>query len=771
MSKRRISRRRFMKTGLAWFAGAAASFGPSQRQASIKKAGVSRTSLKSLQAIPTTCEQCPAGCGITAYLNGERLVQILGNPDHPNNQGGICAKGIAGINLVNDPERVLYPLKRIGPRGSGQWTRITWDEVYSTLSMRIKDMINEGRINELVIDKGHDDPLLDRFVATVRSTNIIDRPALKNLNRATAFTSMTGFPSLVEDVGRSRTILNFGANPYANHDQFIGIARRLVHAQVEKGSRLITFDVRMSETAAKSDSWYPIKAGTDGIVALAMAKVIMEKELADRNFVAQKTNYSLSMIKNHLSQYTPEKAEKESGVKAADIERLAVEFATQKPSVAIIGGGVSDHENGTQNIRCIALLNWLIGNLEKEGGLFFPRLPVSLQPKAALLVKSEFDLSNTIKGIIELKEAKARIDTYLIYLSNPAYAEPDCESIIRLLKDEKMVPFLLVMDTHLTETAMMADMVLPAATYLEGWGVSSAPSLDKVAILNLRQPVVSILSVAKVLRSPDFDVGKLLEPLFRPRGEAEEIGNVCLELARRLKGRVAKSLPFKDTLDYTTRVISSIPGLKTQGGLEALKRQGLWIDKTAKKGGYRYRNEKKVPALHQKVEIYSDTLKQDGHSPLPEYQPMTMPKEKKDEFILTTFKSNLWAKGATNSKWAREVLHENRLWINKEEANRLGIKNRDRIRVTSPIKSLITRALTTHRIHPGSVAMAEGLGHSAVGNVAKARRFRSNDLDTNLIWWGRKGNGVNPNKIIERRRDLIGGGLGLKDTRVRIEKI
>lgn len=127
-----------MKTSIAWFAGTTAGLGSMQKPTSVKKTGVSRTSLKSLRIIPTTCEQCPAGCGINAYLNGDRLVQLLGNPDHPNNRGGICAKGIAGLNLVNDPERLLYPLKRKGPRGDGQWTKITWDEVYSTLAARIK---------------------------------------------------------------------------------------------------------------------------------------------------------------------------------------------------------------------------------------------------------------------------------------------------------------------------------------------------------------------------------------------------------------------------------------------------------------------------------------------------------------------------------------------------------------------------------------------------------------------------------------------------------
>ncbi|MFB0532117.1 MAG: molybdopterin-dependent oxidoreductase, partial [Desulfatiglandales bacterium] len=626
------------------------------------------------------------------------------------------------------------------------------------------------RISEFVFDKGHDDPLLDRFISVIGATHIIDRPALKNLNRTAAFRSMTGFPSLVEDVGRSRFILNFGANPYANHDQFVGIARRLIHARVEKGARLITFDVRMSETAAKSDAWYPIKAGTDGIVALAIAKVIVEKGLANEDFIDRKTNCSLAMIKNHLSRYTVERAAKESGVRSEDIELLAVEFATQKPSIALIGGGVSDHKNGTQNIRSVALLNWLVGNLEEEGGLFYPRVPAILQPKAADL-RSRLNSANNIKGITELKKTKTRINTYFAYLSNPAYEDPDCKSTEGLLKDEKTVPFLVVMDTHLTETAILADMVLPAATYLEGWGVSSAPSLDKVPILNLRQPVVSLISTARVLRSPTFDAGKLLEPMFQPRGEAEEVGNVCLELARRIKGHVARNLPYKNTQDYITSVVSSIPGLKMEGGLKNLMSRGLWTEKASNSGGYRYSSEKELPALRQKVEIYSNALKQNGYSPLPDYKPLFVPEKKKDEFILTTFKSNLWARGTANSKWVREILHENRLWINKYVAHRLGIKNGDSVRVTSSVGSLISRVLTTHRIHPESVAMAEGLGHSAFGKVAKGRRFKSNDQDTNLIWWDKKGNGVNPSEIIVRQADPISGGFGLKDTKVRIERI
>ncbi len=759
-----------MKSGFAWVAGTAAGLGATGKVQTDKKIkAVSRTSLKSLRAIPTTCEQCPAGCGIIAYLDGDRLVQILGNPSHPNNRGGICAKGIAGINLVNDTERLLHPLKRTGERGSGAWTRISWDEAYSTIVDHIRKMMEEGRISEFVIDKGQDDSLFNRFLSSLGASSVIDRSILKNLNRMTAFLSMAGSASLIEDVGNSRTILNFGANPFSNHDHFIGFALRLVHARIEKGAKLITFDVRMSETAAQSDAWYPVKAGTDGIVALAMAKTIVDKGLEDSDFIARQTDFSLPNLKSLLSPYSCQSAEKESGVSASDIERLAIDFATQKPSVAIFGGGITDHENGTRNARWISLLNWLVGNLEQEGGLFFPRLPGPQLDKERQSQPIPTNRINTIRGIQELEQKNARIDTYFAYLSNPAYSEPDCQSAARFLKNNESVPFLVVMDTHLTETAMLADVVLPAATYLEGWGLNSASSLEGIPILNLRQPVVSLLSPARALRSPAFDVGKLLDPSFQPMGEAVEIGNACLELARRIGGNVSNNLPFHDTQEYVSKLI---PGYGIQGGLENLRKNGFWVNPASKNNFHPNEKNRRHFLKIPMVKDHSKFLQQKGSTPLPLYQAISSDKHKKNnEFILTTFKPNLMGKGTANSKWAREILHENRLWINKDVAGQLGIKNGDRIHVISKVSSLTARALTTNRIHPESVALAEGFGHTAVGNVARSRRFKSKDRDTSLIWWAQKGNGVNPMEIIETKYDRNGGGLGLKDTLVRIEKI
>jgi len=157
---------------------------------------------------------------------------------------------------------------------------------------------------------------------------------------------------------------------------------------------------------------------------------------------------------------------------------------------------------------------------------------------------------------------------------------------------------------------------------------------------------------------------------------------------------------------------------------------------------------------------------------MPVYTPIDTHKDLGgNKFVLTMYKSNLWAKGTTNSKWVREIDHENRLWINKEAASQLNISNGDRVRVVSSVGALEVHVIVTSRIHPNSVALAEGLGHDAVGNVAKGKRFKSSDLDTSLVWWAKAGNGVNPLGVIERQKDPFGGGYALKDTVVRIEKI
>lgn len=753
-----------MKTGLACLAGSAVNMDTLKAfSLDQPKQAVSRTSLKTLQAIPTSCRQCPAGCGIIAHLDGDRCVQILGNPLHPINRGAICAKGIGGLNLVNDPERLLFPMKRIGRRGEGQWSKITWDEAYQEMISRLSVSDQNHPRQKVVIDKGEADPLLDRFIESLGVPSVIDRPSLRRLNLGLASWMMSGDAALIPDISRSRTILNFGANPYAHHDFFLGLARRMVEGRVNNGVKLLTFDVRMSETAARSDAWFPIKSGTDGMVALAIAHVIMKHNLADADFISNRTNTSLPELGRHLSAFPPEKAEDISGIKATDIEDIAVEFAKRTPSVAIAGGGVADHENGFQNARCVLLLNWLVGNLEKEGGLFYSRAP---HPSPPLL--TGVNLQNELKGALDLVSADSSVDVYFACLSNPAFSEIDCLTVRRYFQDENRVKFMAVMDTHLTETAALADLVLPAATYLESWGLEYAPSLDQTSVLNLNQPAVSLMSPAKVLRSPDFDVGKLIDPTFRPRGESKEIGDFCIEMAHRMGGEAARRFPFGNTLEFISQEVSQRPGLVAAGGLETMKRDGLWVEKSGSGS-----TEKRPGSLTlRKITVTSESLGGRNIPVFPVYTAVdSQTHKKKTEFILTTYKTNFFSKGTSNSKWLREIDHENRLWINSRVAAQNGIKNGDKVRISSASGSVISRVLVTERIHPDSVALAEGFGHTATGRIAKAEKFESQDRDTHLLWWSKAGQGVNPNEILGSHTDSTSGAYVSKDTLVRIEKI
>jgi anaerobic selenocysteine-containing dehydrogenase len=465
-----------------------------------------------------------------------------------------------------------------------------------------------------------------------------------------------------------------------------------------------------------------------------MAHTILKNDLVDADFISKRTNTSLSALKSHLSAFPPSRAEEESGIKASDIENIAVEFATHKPSVAFVGGGVADHKNGVENVQSVLLLNWLVGH-----------------PISSRLAGSQN--KKTLNGTRKLAESGTEINLYLSYLANPVFDEPNTPLIRQYFEDVTKVKFLAVLDTHMTETAMLADLVLPAATYLESWSLEHGPSFDQISVLSLRQPVVSLQSPAKILRSTDFDVGKIIDPSFRPRGEAKEVGNVCIEWARRIGGKVGRSFPVKNSLEFYSQEAEHLLDTAATGGIKTLKREGFWIG-----------------IEPTDIHIPSENKEKEGFSILPGYQAAESLK-KKTEFTLTTYKPGFFVKGTMNSKWLREISHDNPLWINRKAAENLGIQNGDPLRISSESASLVVRALVTDRIHPESVALAEGFGHTATGRIAKAEKFKSSDRDTLLLWWKKEGKGINPNELIRGKADPLSGVFASKGTSVKIEKL
>ncbi|HEX9974880.1 MAG TPA: molybdopterin-dependent oxidoreductase, partial [bacterium] len=463
-----INRRDFLKIGALGataiqFSGLIPIFGT-------KGKNVSLFSKNFRNSIATTCDLCPARCGVLGFLNHENLAAIQGNPKHINNRGRICARGIAGMNQVYDPDRILFPMKRDGNRGAGKWKKISWDDALDEISNRLQSIRSQGRNESFVFhaDRHNLSGLTRKFLKTFGKPTILASDSLENLNKATAQQMTWGQSSEIIDASSSRYFLSFGSNPFESHPFFINFNQRIIDGKIDRHARLVTIDPRLSNTAGKSDEWIPIKPGTDAMLALAMANVIMQKNLHNAQFISQWTDVSVAELKDYLTQFTLEKASEVTQVEAETIERIAIEFATTQPGVAFSGGGVTDHINGTENERCIMLLNAIVGNIDIEGGFCLPR-KYKLQ---------EFDPDdkfsaeqNSLEFFKSVQDQNQKVDLYFAYKNNPVYEQPDCNFTQAVMKDETLMPFTVVMDTVMSETAALADLVLPATTFLESWSL------------------------------------------------------------------------------------------------------------------------------------------------------------------------------------------------------------------------------------------------------------------------------------------------------------
>jgi len=713
---------------------------------------VSRHTRKPLKGIPSICQLCPAHCGIIGFLEGDQLVKIGGNPKHPNNLGKICARGLAGVNLVYDPDRMTSPLIRRGERGKGQWERISWDRAYAEVTSRLKTIYQRGQMGDFVFQSEHEpNGILGRFLGAFGKNLILREDSLDFGNRDWGQWLTWGEDRGVPDVSNSRFILNFGSNLYETHEYYTGFIGRLIEARVQNKAKLVTFDVRLSYTAGNSEEWFPVTPGTDGMVALAMANVIVNNNLHHKDFIEKWTNISPSTLAQYLSSYTPEIAEKTTGVAASDIERIAKGFALNMPAVAISGRGVSSHLNGVYNERCIFLLNAIVGGIDIPGGYCLPRNYRFEEPdlKPSFQKEKAFDLEKVQitpqKFISMVKRGKLIPKLFFVFESNPAYKNPESGLTSEVLKDEKLIPYLVVADSHMTETASLADIILPTATYLESWGIDSSPALDLNPFIGLQQPIVP------------------------PFAKSVPISDICIELAHRIGGGLQRYFKFNSPEAYIKKVASGIEKLEKTGGLKYLKENGVWFDSNAKPR-YRSYELKRFNTPSGKIEIYSERLKRKGFQPLPTYEPIPGHGDLKGKFVLVTFEPNVMGERTGNFRLLAEIKHSNPVWINKDVAKQLHIEEGDRVKISTKIGSFVTDVRLTFGIHPRVIAMERNLGHWGYGHIARAKRFKSKDPNTNLVWWGKEGNGISPNPLLSGNSDPIGGGEAWNDALVIISK-
>jgi len=773
------------------------------------------------QAIPITCHVCNIQDGAIAFVENGRIVKLEGNPEHVSTRGRLCAKGNSGMWYTYDPDRILYPLKRVGARGEGKWKRITWDEALTEIAQKLDAAIKEDP-NSISMKWGRNRTggTLPRFMHTLGSATILNHTSVCESSKKIGMEPTWGPDIETPDFANAKYILNFGSNILEAAYFHNPLSQRIAEGVAENHTKLVTFDVRLSNSAGKSDEWIPVLPATDGAVALAMGHVILRDDLQDSEFISTWTNVTVEELKAHYKSFTPEWASKISGVPAETIERIAREFATTKPATLFTYRGPAKHLYGSYNEKACMMLPIMTGNVEKRGGYCLPRgmgwpqpQPEPPAPKKGSWLSNPPDYPLAGHKVSQLlpfwiAEGKQKINVHFTYQDNPVYTNPGADTVWgKLYRDEKLIPFFVSMSPFMGEETALADIILPDCPYLERWEPESMPN-SLWPWLGIRQPVI------------------------KPLGESREnrilLRDIILKLDPDGKRGMKQYWNFKDGEDYMRQHFDNIPGLKEAGGLDFLKKHGVWpiygkldprsgkiTDKTGReiqaeyglhmkevpaadmagavvdakgnitKGGKTIgvrRNGKNVvgfPSGSKLINVRVDEWAEYGFNPMPTFKQIPWLKDmKEDELILTTYKINVHKQSRTAAvKWLAEIMHSNPVWMNTETGKKIGVKTGDLVRIESRVGYMVTKAYVFEGIHPKVVAIPTAFGHWGYGRLAQLKQRQEKagawgaaadpDIDNN-VWWDDKG--VHPNAIIPVVTDPIGGSQGWYDTLVKVTK-
>jgi thiosulfate reductase/polysulfide reductase chain A len=527
-----VTRRRFLKTLSAIGGGAAGvavtaatagivrgADGPTPGSADLDQ----RFGREAGEWIASCCNACGGQCGILAHVVEGKVVKIEPNPWNPNNysnistdffadydpaigvrQGAaICPKGNAGVFGLYDPDRVQRPMKRTNPRkGLGEdpgWQEVGWDQALTEIADRLRPLRESGHPEELLWwseDHSFTHPQQD-FCALFGTPNYSNHSNLCDVARKASFKTAMGDERPLADFLQSKYILLFGWNP-TSAIKWVYLPRILTKA-LEGGARLVVVDPHLSDTAAKAQEWVSIRPSTDGALALAMARVIITEKLYDEGFVRDWTT-GFEEFSGLVAGATPEWAEQITSVPAKTIVRLAREFATTKPALADVWSGPGQHTNGVQGGRAIALLNALVGTFDRPGGMMIPDKRGSkwsqAEPETPItaarydgLGDLPFGHSSGVygRGFERLLDGSGpyRPKAGMCVFQNLVMSGPGSSKVAEALT---MLETFIVVDTHVSETALLADYLIPGTHYLERYDVNS--HWVTWSAVGLRQPVV-----------------------------------------------------------------------------------------------------------------------------------------------------------------------------------------------------------------------------------------------------------------------------------------
>lgn len=677
---------------------------------------------------PSVCPLCSSGCGLTVRVmdadfettrGGQAGVvaikaakKLEGQPGHPVNRGGLCARGQAAIQVTYHPDRLTGPMKRSGARGSGQFAPIGWDEAIAELAGKI-DALGDRKALAYVTRprRSRRLELAAEWLALLGAPppigfEVFGEDVLRKANGASF--GREQLPTV--DLARTRYVLSFGAD-------FLGtwnspVAQNAAYGEMRQGrpglrAKLVQVEPRMSLSGASADEWIAIKPGTEGVLALGLAQALTLLDKGKRD-------------SNALAEHTPEAVEKITGVSAARIQRLAREMAESRPAVAIIGGAALAQTNGLFHARAVNVLNAMFGAIEEPGGIFFTPQPAPLHAGAPLVRPA-----NALKGLTA--------QLLLVDDANPVFGAPKAWGVRDALG---RIPFIVSFGQFLDETSVHADLILPDHTFLESWTDSLPESGSLVAVANAAGPV--------------------MRPLYQTRSTPD----VLIEVAGKLKSPVALPWP-----SYEEALKASFEKLGADAWDGVASRGGHWPQSSV--DGPQSAVEPSAASAAGRQPPTSSARAVAARQPVGANQPSTtfVPAQFDGDagaypFYFQPYPSQTFYDGSTaHLPWLQEMPDPltSAMWsswveINPQTAARLNIAQGDVVEVASTQGSLRAPALLSPGIAPDMIAMPVGQGHETFTRYASGR-------------------GANPLAILAPVVEPETGALAWAATRVKIARV
>lgn len=663
----------------------------------------------------STCRQCPAGCGIVVRSVNGRAKKIEGNPYHPLNRGKLCARGQAGLQVLYNPDRLRNAVQQTGGRGSRQFEPLYWDEALERL-LEMLNRIQPGRIAFLGgMMPDHLYFLVERWLEAMGAPPMV-RFNLQGLFDGSSTTvqaveKLFGSPQLpVYDIANADVIFSFGANFLETWQSPVAYSRAYGEfRQGQAGGRgfFVQFEPRLSASAASADEWVPLKPGSDGLVALAVGRIIIELGLGKVGaFGQQEAELYRDVDVGAIAEA--------SDVPVEDLERFANLIASADRPVAIPGGYPLGQQNGYAAYQDIQGLNLILKRFGQRGGVYLSQLsPTDTMPAA-----SAPDSYQAVKALID-QMSSGEVDLLLIHGANPVYELPIDTGIVQALS---RVPYVVSFSSFVDETAIYSDLILPDHTYLESWGYQVAsPSADRPAISN-QQPIV--------------------QPLYDTRATSD----IILNLAAKMGGVVADALPWASEILFLEdssgalfgSSVSAYPA-KTAGEFWTAWRQngGWWSDR-------------ELRLEPEPVGFFGQ--------PLPAEAPSFQGDPQDYPLHLIPYSGVCLGDGSSaNLPWLQELpdpmttaCWQTWIEINPKTADFLGVKNNDVVKLISPQGEIETIVVIYPGIRPDVIAIPLGQGHQGYGRYAADR-------------------GSNPVDLLAPISDPQSGSLAWGATRVRVE--